>query len=78
VVDLAALEIRVVAGVGHRREDLSQGATPRAQQRMLEDVPVFLFGAVIPPGGALLELAHDGVIDVPDHELSHVSIASAC
>jgi hypothetical protein len=39
---------------------------------------MFLFGAVIAPRGALLELPHDGVIDVTDHELSHVAITSRC
>ena len=77
-VDLAALEVGVFAGVGHRREYLSQRAAPGAQQRLLEDVPMLLFGAVIAPGGALLELPHDGFVDVTDHELSHVSITSRC
>jgi hypothetical protein len=31
---------------------------------------------VIAPGGARLELPYDCVVDVPDHELSHVSINS--
>jgi hypothetical protein len=75
-VDLAALEVGVFAGVGHRREYLSQRAAPGAQQRLLENFAMLLFGAVIAPGGALLELTHDGVIDVTDHELSHVSITS--
>jgi hypothetical protein len=39
---------------------------------------MLLFGAVISPGGALLELPHDGVVDVTNHELSHVSITSRC
>jgi ABC-type antimicrobial peptide transport system permease subunit len=46
------------------------------QQRLLEDFPVFLLGAVIAPGGALLELPHDRFVDVPDHELGHVPITS--
>ena len=33
---------------------------------------MLLFGAVIAPGGALLQLSHDGFIDVTDHELRHV------
>ena len=33
---------------------------------------MLLFGAVIPPGGALFELPDDGFVDVADHELSHV------
>jgi hypothetical protein len=59
-VDLAALEVGVFAGVGHRREYLSQRAAPGAQQRLLEDFPMLPFGAVIASGGALLELTHDG------------------
>jgi hypothetical protein len=39
---------------------------------------MFLFGAVIAPGGALLELTHYGFVDVTDHELSHVPITSSC
>ena len=77
-VDLAALEVGVFAGVGHCREYLSQRAAPRAQQRLLENFPMLLLGAVIAPGGALLELPHDGFVDVTDHELSHVPITSSC
>ena len=66
-VDLAALEVRVFAGVRHRREYRSQRAAPRTQQRLLEDFPMLLFGAVIAPSGALLELPHDGFVDVTDH-----------
>ena len=39
---------------------------------------MLLFGAVIAPGGALLELPHDGFVDVTDHELSHVPVTSSC
>ena len=77
-VDLAAFEVGVFAGVGHRREYLSQRAAPGAQQRLLEDFPMLLFGAVIAPSGAFFELPHDGLVDVPDHELSHVPITSSC
>jgi hypothetical protein len=42
------------------------------QQRSLEDFSMFLLGAVIAPGGALLELPHDRFIDVADDELGHV------
>jgi len=77
-VDLAPLEVGVFAGVGHRREYFSQRAAPGPQQRLLEDFPMLLFGAVIAPGGALFELPHDGFVDVPDHELSHVPITSSC
>src|SRR5436190_22716527 len=38
---------------------------------------MLLFGAVIAPGGAFLELPHDGFVDVPNHELSHVPITSS-
>ena len=77
-VDLAALEVGVFAGIGHRREYLSQRAALGTQQRLLEDLPMLLFGAVIAPGGALFQLPHDGVVDVTDHELSHVPITSRC
>jgi hypothetical protein len=77
-VGLAALEIGVFAGVGHRREHRSQRAAPGAQQRLLENFPMLLFGAVIAPSGALLELPHDGFVDVTDHELSHVASPSRC
>jgi len=75
-VDLVALEVGVFAGVGHRREYLSERAAPGAQQRLLENVPMLLFGAVIAAGGALLQLSDEGFVDVTDHELSHASIIS--
>src|SRR6476620_7520138 len=77
-VDLAALEIGVFTGVGHRREYLGQRAALGTQQGLLEDFPMLLFGAVIAPGGALLERPHDGIVDVANHELSHVLITSSC
>jgi hypothetical protein len=45
---------------------------------VLEDFPMLLFGAVIAPGGALLEFPHDGFVDVTNHELGHVPITSRC
>jgi hypothetical protein len=39
---------------------------------------MLLFGTVIAPGGALLELPHNGFVDVTDHELSHVRTTSSC
>jgi hypothetical protein len=39
---------------------------------------MLLFGTVIAPGGALLELPHDGFVDVTDHKLSHLPITSSC
>jgi hypothetical protein len=77
-VDLATREVGVLARVGHRREYVSQRAAPGATQRLLEDFPMLLFGAVIAAGGALLQLAHDGFVNVPDHELSHAWITSNC
>jgi hypothetical protein len=77
-VDLAALEVRVSAGVGHGSEYLGERAASGAQQRLLEDLPMLLFGAVIAPSRALFELPYDGFVDVPDHELSHVEISSRC
>jgi len=65
-VDLVALEVGVVAGVGYRGEYLRQRAALGVQQRSLEDFPMLLLGAVIAPGGALLELPHDGFVDVAD------------
>jgi hypothetical protein len=53
LVDLATLEVGVFAGVGHRREH-RQRPPPGAQQGLLKDFPMLLFGAVIAPGGALL------------------------
>jgi hypothetical protein len=75
-VGLPALEVGVFADVGHRGEHVGQRAAPGVQQRLLEDFPVFLLGAVIAAGGAFLELRHDGFVDVPDHELSHAPITS--
>lgn len=77
-VDLAALEVGVFTGVRHRRKYLSQRAAPGAQQRLLEDFPMLLFGAVIARGGALFERPHDSFVDVTNHELSHVPITSRC
>jgi hypothetical protein len=77
-VDLEALEVGIFADVRHRREYLGQRAAPGAQQRLLKDFPMLLFGAVIAAGGALLEFPHDGFVDVTDQELSHVRITSHC
>jgi hypothetical protein len=73
-VDLASLEVGVFASVGHRREYFGQRAAPGAQQRLLEDFPMLLFGAVIASSGALLQLPHNGFVDVTDDELSHVRL----
>jgi hypothetical protein len=73
-VDLAALEVGVFASVGHCREYLGERAAPGAQQRLLEDFPMLLFGAVIASGGAPLELPYDGFVDVADDELGHIPI----
>jgi hypothetical protein len=54
LVDLATLEVGVFASVGHRREHRRQRPPLGAQQRLLKDFPMLLFGAVIAPGGALL------------------------
>src|SRR5262245_42352182 len=75
-VGLAALEVGIFPDVGHCREYLGQRAALGPQQRLFEDFPMLLFGAVIAPGGALLELPHDRFVDVTDHELSHVRITS--
>jgi len=77
-VCLVALEVVIFAGVGHRRQYFRQRAAPGAQQRLREDFPMLLFGAVIAPSGALFELPHDSFVDVTDHELSHVLITSSC
>ena len=53
-VDLAAREVSVFAGVGHRRKYFSQRAAPGAQQRLLEDLPMLLFGAVVAPAARFL------------------------
>ena len=65
-VGLAPLEVAIFSVVGHRGQHLGKGASPRPQQRVLEDLPMLLFGTVIAPGGALLELPHDGFVDVAD------------
>jgi hypothetical protein len=39
---------------------------------------MLLFGAVVAPSGALFELSYDGVVDVTDHELSHVRSPPGC
>ena len=57
-----------------RCRSLRRASCPWArQQRLLEDFPMLLLGAVIAPGGAFLELPDDGVVDVPDDELSQPS-----
>ena len=48
---------------GHRRDYLGQRAAPGARQRLLENFPMLLFGAVMVPGGALLEFPHHGRAD---------------
>src|SRR5262245_4612009 len=77
-VDLAALEVKVFTGVGHRREYVGERAAPRAQQRLLQDFPMLLFSAVVARGGAPFEFPHDSFVDVTDHELSHLQITSSC
>jgi hypothetical protein len=53
-VGLPALEVGVFADVGHRREHFGERAAPGVQQRLLEDFPMFLLGAVIRRAARLL------------------------
>ena len=66
-----ALEIGVLSGVWHGRQQVCPFALRWAQQRGRQDLPQLGFLAAAMGPGPLFEYLHEGVIDTSHQQVSH-------